>query len=56
MAGVVVGIDMTEALLTVPAQLDREFAQRLFTAAEGPFCAARLEYQAERSAGDGAAK
>ncbi len=37
MSAIIVGLDLVEALASLPAGLDRDFARRLFLAAETPF-------------------
>jgi hypothetical protein len=49
MSGQITGIDMGEALAGIPQGSDRDFAQRLFAAAETSFCNAA----ARNAAGDG---
>lgn len=43
MAGTLTGLDLVEAMASLPAGMDADFARRLLLAAEAPFVAAWLQ-------------
>ena len=46
MDGILTGMDLIQALASIPAGLDREFARELFVTAEIAFVAAHLSKKA----------
>jgi hypothetical protein len=40
MSGTITGLDLNAAMGSLPDDIDRDFARRLFVTAEGPFCTA----------------